>query len=800
MIYTFYSYKGGVGRSMALVNVAELMYRAGRKVIMVDWDLEAPGLERYYPEKADKILGGSGVVDLLINYKDRASRYRPQQDKPVLSKEELKSCLIDLYSDSSSPGKLQLLPAGRRADQQFVDYATRVKSFDWQDFYQNWEGEVYFEWLRTQLNLLADVVFIDARTGVTEMGGVCTYQMADMIVMLCAANQQNMDGTQQMLESFSSPQLPPLRHDRELKVLVVPARIERVAEIQTLNRFRQEFAKRFLPYVNQISNQPDILVKLEIPYVPLYAFEEIIAVRQTSDELRSVEMEAAYSQLAQILIQDPVRSQMGSGLSKYLDIDITIASQSDNRYIITVRSQAGEANSIVAFPFTATELESNLLKTENAILSSATEGGSSSVREEAAVQVFGEKLFGFLLDGELRSFYYESQRLASFEGKRTRIKLSVLAPELATVPWEFLYDPRRRDYICLDPQTSLIRYTELPLTSQQLQVTPPLRILGIAVSPSDLQPVDVDLKKTALELALHNLQMQGLVELTWLSGNTWRDLQRSMRSLTESWHILHFIGRGGFDEHRNEGTVFLADEKGHAAPLYATQLARVLARHRNTLRLVLLNVCEIEHSGRQDLFSSIASTLVVSGIPAVLTMQYEITDEAAIDFSRTFYESLVDNLPVDTALAEARNAMTLENSYSLEWGIPVLYMRASDGALFDIAGSPNHTTTVGSLLPEPRPSASDSRYPSIKLRNLLCELYSDKEDILRLLYDAGINPDYINIDGKAINIWHQIMIEAERTDRMNALLNVVSLDYAVNDEFFIAAALYRNEQARRKKD
>jgi MinD-like ATPase involved in chromosome partitioning or flagellar assembly len=69
MIYTFYSYKGGVGRSMALANVAELLYRVGLRVLVVDWDLEAPGLERFFPEYKQAALEKLGLINLFLDYK-----------------------------------------------------------------------------------------------------------------------------------------------------------------------------------------------------------------------------------------------------------------------------------------------------------------------------------------------------------------------------------------------------------------------------------------------------------------------------------------------------------------------------------------------------------------------------------------------------------------------------------------------------------------------------------------------------------------------------------------------------------
>jgi tetratricopeptide (TPR) repeat protein len=101
------------------------------------------------------------------------------------------------------------------------------------------------------------------------------------------------------------------------------------------------------------------------------------------------------------------------------------------------------------------------------------------------------------------------------------------------------------------------------------------------------------------------------------------------------------------------------------------------------LRLVFLNSCEGARGSESDAFSSTAATLVRRGVPAVVAMQYEITDAAAIEFSRDFYEALADSLPVDAAVTEARAAVSMESM--LEWGTPVLYMHSPDGRVFDIS-------------------------------------------------------------------------------------------------------------------
>nr|MBA2346079.1 CHAT domain-containing protein [Rubrobacter sp.] len=169
---------------------------------------------------------------------------------------------------------------------------------------------------------------------------------------------------------------------------------------------------------------------------------------------------------------------------------------------------------------------------------------------------------------------------------------------------------------------------------------------------------------------------------TWLEGQTWRDLRRAMRR-GGPWHVFHFVGHGDFDVARQESAIALTDgETGREHLLRSRDLARLLDGHRY-LRLVFLNSCEGARGSEGDPFSGTAATLVHNRIPAVVAMQYEVTDKAAIEFSRSFYEAVADGWPVDAAVTDARVAVSMDSM--LEWGTPVLYMRSPDGRLFDIS-------------------------------------------------------------------------------------------------------------------
>ncbi|MBW7885363.1 MAG: CHAT domain-containing protein [Caldilineaceae bacterium] len=338
----------------------------------------------------------------------------------------------------------------------------------------------------------------------------------------------------------------------------------------------------------------------------------------------------------------------------------------------------------MTFPFDQRALEHRLLALQNALLRSGGVMRSALSPEEQAVRDFGQELFDALMVGDVRSRFDVSRQEALRAGKGLRIKLCIQSPRLAALPWEFLYDSRQAEYLALSRDTPIVRYLELPHTVQPLAVQLPLRILAMIAAPADLRPLDVASEKTRLERALAPLVQQGQMELQWLQGQTWRELQQAMR--TGPWHIFHFIGHGSFSAAIGEGIIWLTDDRGSQWPLAATQLARLLADH-HTLRLVLLNTCESARGSEEDVFSSTASILVRRGIPAVLAMQYAITDAAAIEFSRTFYDTLADGLPVDAAVSEARKAVSFGVTNSLEWGTPVLCTYARDGVLFQVAPS-----------------------------------------------------------------------------------------------------------------
>jgi hypothetical protein len=334
---------------------------------------------------------------------------------------------------------------------------------------------------------------------------------------------------------------------------------------------------------------------------------------------------------------------------------------------------------------------------------------------------YGRDLFEHLMPAAVVGAYRASFERARAEQRTLRLRLRIDDPELAQVPWEFLFDPVLGDHVCLSNDVSLVRYLDVPRAPSTLTVPPPLRVLALIASPSDLPVLDVGRERADLEQATEHLADKGVLQIEWLVDATWRDLQAAMRR--GSWHAFHYIGHAGLDPETKTGVLALCDDAGATFLLGAAELGRLLSGHPS-MRLAVLNACEGARTEGPDVFSSAGGALIRRGVPAVVAMQFPITDRAALEFSRAFYEALVDGASVDRAVGDARRAIQITQRGSQEWGTPVLHMHALDGTLFavDLAGAvfrrpvapaapprvaaPPPSLTFATLPGAPRPAAA----------------------------------------------------------------------------------------------
>lgn len=375
----------------------------------------------------------------------------------------------------------------------------------------------------------------------------------------------------------------------------------------------------------------------------------------------------------------------------YLDFEITIAATPTGDYRLTATCDGEETSADFNLPLDETLLENHLLRVQSSVLVRSAQVRLSLSEAERTIQSLGRTLFDALFTTPVRDLFRASRRRATHEGKRgVRLKLDIQSPLLAALPWEYLYHPGDQEYIGLSLNSPIIRTYPVP-TAAPLQLPRPLRILGMIANPYDLSNLDVAGEKTRLESALAPLGNQ--VQLEWVATGTLPALQNALEE--DDWHIFHYIGHGGFDQRRDEGFLALEDERGKSKPAYTTQLFRLFQRGQG-LQLAVLNSCDSARHSRHDLISAPAMALVRRGLPAVLAMQFAIPDSVAKALTSHLYRALAKGRPLDYALADARQSLTLDDIDALEWGVPVLYMRSTRPTVAPPQGTPRLPTATSS--------------------------------------------------------------------------------------------------------
>ncbi|HWM21289.1 MAG TPA: TIR domain-containing protein [Ilumatobacteraceae bacterium] len=305
-IITFYSYKGGTGRSMALVNVAYLLATSSeygnKRVLMIDWDLEAPGLERFLGSRTAKATTQPGLVDFLTDVKSHYGDEAPTGRLPESTAEDNESTSLFVSGLDRFPlsryvqpvqgiEQLFLMHAGRRAgagDDGISAYWAKVRGLEVGEFYRQYGS--FFTHFRELLMREFDVVLIDSRTGLTDIGGICTRVMPEKLVLVFAPNHQNIDGVidaaRRAVEYRKSSRDP-----RGLTIFPLASRVDasasqlrgvwwRGGEIrgQRVTGYQERF-ERLVAELYQIDRAPldEYFEAVQIPHDSDYAYGEEIA-------------------------------------------------------------------------------------------------------------------------------------------------------------------------------------------------------------------------------------------------------------------------------------------------------------------------------------------------------------------------------------------------------------------------------------------------------------------------------------------------------------------------------------------
>ncbi len=363
---------------------------------------------------------------------------------------------------------------------------------------------------------------------------------------------------------------------------------------------------------------------------------------------------------------------------RYEDFDIMIVRSGTGYKAHVVTSPAGEAVTDFKLPFSEIEIENFLLKIGRPRRRVRATGSP----EIKAIKDFGKQLYTAVFSGEVQACLSSSLgNLCQSPdcGLRIRLRLSKV-PELAGLPWEYLYNPSLNRFLSLSKNTPVVRHLSLPEQIRPCLVKLPIHVLVIISSPAGYPALNVQKEWTKLKEATSDLAESGYLLLERMKNPTIGNLSTHLRRHT--CNILHFIGHGGFHRHLGEGVLIFEDDNGSANEVTGERLGTILLDHES-LRLAVLNACEGARADDGNPFAGVAQNLIQQRVPAVVAMQFEVTDQAAITFSHSFYRSIAEGESVDAAVAEGRKDV-YSKSNDVEWGIPALYLRSSDGKIFDV--------------------------------------------------------------------------------------------------------------------
>jgi CHASE2 domain-containing sensor protein len=439
---------------------------------------------------------------------------------------------------------------------------------------------------------------------------------------------------------------------------------------------------------------------------------------------------------------------------EYKNFDLLIDSPRGEQYPLRAQYEAaGDTDGFLV-------LQPDCLKVAEAL-----KDVGSSETDDARLVEFGASLHKCLFSDGVGDLLRESLgSVRQDDEKGVRIRLMISPPEVAALPWEILYDQRNKCFLSTSGKTPLTRYIRLFEPIKSLKIRPPVRVLVLIPEGSGL---DVEKEKALIKEAFATLET---VTVTILEGKVTRS-RISEALVEEQYHILHFIGHGVFESGR--GHLVINSEDG-GRDIISDEVFAHFFQDYSSLKLIVLNACQGAAVDSARPLAGMAPQLVLRGIPAVVAMQYPISDPAALLFAKEFYLKLCKGWSrgqVDAAVSHARNRIHMDIGEPLAFATPVLFMRSFTGVIFDLDvsagpetdedGSAVKTSTPKSLLKKifglftSQPSKNINRLKEVK------KTYEKNIEVLQgRTKDA--QPEVAEEAARAISLEREEMGEVDR--------------------------------------
>ncbi|GIH23141.1 hypothetical protein Aph01nite_14510 [Acrocarpospora phusangensis] len=299
-IVTFYSFKGGTGRTMALANTAWILAANGFRILVVDWDLESPGLHKFFRPFLDgtEIARTPGVVELITEYREAAIRDKERPEDWHVEYARVSPSVVSIDWDHfPGDGAIDFLSAGS----QNRDYSTSVSTLDWDDFYERLGGGQFFDALRDHIRADYDYALIDSRTGLSDIADICTVHLPDVLVACFTLSDQSIEGA-----AGVATQIAGRYADRRIRILPVPMRVDD-AEKEKLDAGRAYARTQFARFPTGLGGDDADRYwgSVEVPYKAYYAYEETLATFADTPA-SPASLVSSYERLAEVITEGRV--------------------------------------------------------------------------------------------------------------------------------------------------------------------------------------------------------------------------------------------------------------------------------------------------------------------------------------------------------------------------------------------------------------------------------------------------------------------------------------------------------------
>lgn len=389
-------------------------------------------------------------------------------------------------------------------------------------------------------------------------------------------------------------------------------------------------------------------------------------------------------------------------MASYQEVNVLLwAGRGDK---IGVRAQWGQSigNSEFVLPpnLTSAGLSSRILGATRAIDPDPAEAPADDADTGPGLEDIGVALFEAIFNGQAESVLQQAIDASQARvdgGVRIRLAMDIGNQDMlriAGTPWELLWRKGDDWPLVVSNTSALVRTLDDPSPIARRSFKPPLKILVTMSNPIGSEPLNLTREFEALGRAWGHSPNDVVIKFAPPYKKALLKMLHDEAQAADKvgFHAVHYMGHGDFNAEAG-GMLLFETGEGDRSPLKVSgsEFALWLKDHRP--ELVFLNACKtatMADGSAPNPVAGVASALVLAGIPAVVAMQFPISDPAAVIFSKTFYDRVAHGAPVDMAVAEARKLLYPDGSpdrggqspTTNEWATPVLFLRVDDGNLF----------------------------------------------------------------------------------------------------------------------